>query len=608
MLLVLSLASYSQNNIFDHVEPPFWWSGMVEPKLQIVLHGENISHLEPKIDYPGIYLEQTISVENGNYLFLNLILDDVKPGFVPIIFHNPTTREIVTVNYEFKERKDNSASRVGFSTEDVIYLMMPDRFANGDTENDSSDEMKEQSDRKNPDGRHGGDLKGITEHLDYINDMGFTALWLNPFFENNNPSYSYHGYAITDFYNTDVRLGTNADYLKMVSKSHELGMKVIMDYILNHSSLYHWFIEDLPMKNWIHQHDEFTRSNFRAPVVQDPYASEYDKQKMLTGWFDHHMPDFDQRNELLNNYLIQNTIWWIEYADLDGVRLDTQPYPYKEMVSEWAERIFAEYPNFNIVGEAWLQKEGITAYFQESKRGKGYDSHIPSVTDFPFYFAVAQAFTENPGWTSGMARLYYIFAQDNLYPNAMNNLIFLDNHDINRFYNNVGKNLAHYKQGVTLLLTTRGIPQVYYGTEILMTGEEHKGHGFIREDYPGGWMNDKVNAFTGAGLSTDQLEAQEYMRKLLQWRKQSMAIKHGSLVHFLPENEVYVYFRKYKKESVMVIINNSSDSQVFDTNRYKECLYDTELGFDVMNDREIKFDDFTIKPYSSYIISFSNDK
>lgn len=602
--IVISLSLFSQTTPFDHVEPPFWWAGMKNSNVQILLHGDDISHLEPTTEAEGVIIEQVRRVTNPNYLFLDLNIADVKPGTIEFFFHNKANREIVTLEYEIMKREDGSCLREGFSAEDVIYLLMPDRFANGDPENDDMPGMKEKADRKNPNGRHGGDLKGVIDNLDYIDDMGFTALWLNPFQENNNPDYSYHGYAITDFYNTDPRMGTNKDFLQLVEMCHEKDMRVVMDYILNHSSLYHWFIEDLPTDSWIHRHEEFTYSNFRGSVISDPYASEFDTHQMLTGWFDKHMPDLDQRNELLAKYLIQNTIWWIEYAGLDGIRLDTQPYPYKEMVADWAEAIFTEYPNFNIVGEAWLQKEAITAYYQQTSRGKFYNSHIPSITDFPLHGAINRGLSQDEGWNTGLYDIYYTVAQDFLYNDPYKNVIFLDNHDVERFSFLTKQDMNIYKMGVAMILTMRGIPQVYYGTELLMDGEKAKGHGYIREDYPGGWNGDKVNAFSGEGLEDNVAEAQSYMKKILNWRKTSDAIHKGTLTHFLPENNKYVYFRSYEDDNVMVIINKSKKPMPFNPERYAECLNDKSGGTEIVSGMDVEFENLILEPGTAYIIEF----
>jgi glycosidase len=603
--LFLTIGLNAQEIKLERVDPPFWWTGMVKNDLQLLIYGNEISQATPEITYPGVELTEVIRVENPNYMFLNLVItDEAQPGKFNIVFRIGD-RLIPPYSYELRSRKEGSAMRKGFDKTDAIYLVMPDRFANGDPTNDNMPGMLEKAARNNPSGRHGGDIKGITNHLEYIKNLGFTAIWFNPLLENNNPEYSYHGYAITDFYKTDPRYGTNKDYKQLVTDCHNLGMKVIMDLIFNHCSVYSWMIRDLPEESWIHQFDEYTRSNFRASTITDPYASEYDLTKMLTGWFDKHMADLDQRNELLANYLIQNTIWWIEYSGIDGIRVDTQPYPYKEFMAQWSERVFEEYPNFNVVGEAWLQKESITAYFQKDAINKdGYNSNIPCITDFPLNYAMNSAFNEKDGWTEGLARLYYVLTQDFLYANPERNLIFVDNHDLNRYFSAVKEDINKWKAGITFLLTTRGIPMIYYGTEILMTGFEHDGHGQIRKDFPGGWPNDSKNTFTFEGRDSLQNVAFNYLQKLLTWRKNKNVIHHGKLKHFVPQDNVYVYFRYDDKECVMVAINNSGkEMKAISSERYEECLGKYNYAKNVITGETINYlDAFTLAPKSVLVL------
>lgn len=570
ILAILSLRGNGQEDI--RIEPPFWWTGMKSENLQLLIHHRDIASYNPKINYTGVTLEKVSVVENPNYLFLDLIIENTAtPGVFDIVFRD--NEDLISVPYELKQRAPGSSAREGFGRSDVIYLLMPDRFANGNRDNDQFETMQEKVNRSDPDGRHGGDLQGVINHLDYLEDLGITALWLNPFLENNNPSYSYHGYAITDFYRTDPRLGTNELYRQLADECHARGIKVIMDMIFNHSSLFHWFIQDLPSSDWIHQFPEFTRSNFRASAICDPYASEYDRDRMLRGWFDWHMPDLNQKNEFLKTYLIQNSIWWIEFSGINGIRLDTQPYPYKEMVAEWSDRIFSEYPSFNIVGEAWLQKAAITSYFQNNPRNRdGYRSNLRSVTDFPLHYALKKAFNENDTWTEGLARLYYILAQDFVYETPEMNVIFTDNHDVTRYFTSVEEDINKFKMGMAFLLTTRGIPMIYYGTEILMTGEEEKGHGFIRKDFPGGWPEDTRNAFSPEGRNKNENVAHDYLRHLLNWRKNTKVLHNGTLTHFVPENGTYVYFRHNENECIMVALNNSSEYKTISTDRFKECI------------------------------------
>lgn len=590
LILVLSLSSTLLAKVsIERVEPMNWWIGMKNTELQILVYGEAIATAEPTLKYDGVTIKEIKKVENPNYIFIYIdIAKTTKPGKFPIEFKQGK-KTVASYEYELKARNSKSDIHQGFDASDVIYLLMPDRFANGDTSNDSHKETLEKADRTNPNGRHGGDLQGVINNLDYISNTGFTAIWLNPFLENNQPAFSYHGYAITDFYKVDPRHGTNELFVKLVDQAHTKGLKIIMDMIFNHCGTEHWFHKDLPSQDWVNQHAEFTRSNFRAPAVVDPYASEYDKQKMVTGWFDTTMPDLNQKNQLLATYLIQNSIWWIEFSGIDGIRVDTQPYPFKEFMANWSKAIMTEYPSFNIVGEAWLNKIPITAYFQkDANNADGYNSHMPAVTDFPMYNALSAAFNENEGWTEGLARLYYILAQDFEYANPNNLVIFPDNHDLNRYYENMERDIRKYKMGLAYILTTRGIPQIYYGTEILMDGKEHEGHGFIRKDFPGGWEGDAKSAFTKEGRTDEQNDAYNYVSNILNWRKNNEVILHGKVLHFLPEDGVYVLFRYTESKAVMLILNNNNDKEKeIDTLRFNEILKGYSKGQEIISNTSL---------------------
>lgn len=597
-------AQEDQSSQIKRIEPPFWWIGMQHTELQIMLYGENIAGSTPTITYKGLEILEIRRVSNPNYLFIYLNINpQTQPGEFDINLKGTNSSEII--KYTLKQREAGSQNRKGFSNADVLYLLMPDRFSNGDPTNDNVKGMLESADRTNPDGRHGGDIKGISDHLDYLAGLGVTGLWINPLVENNNPKFSYHGYAITDFYNIDPRFGTNKDYVNLVNKCHSKNLKVVMDMIFNHCSINHWIIKDLPGQSWIHQYENFTKSNFRASTIMDPHASDFDLELMLTGWFDEQMADLDQRNELLATYLIQNSIWWIEFAGIDGIRIDTQPYPYKEFITLWGKRIFDEYPNFNVVGETWLQKESLIAYFQANEDPDAeYNSNIPCVTDFPMYFALNNAFKEKDSWTDGLARIYYVLAQDFLYPHAEKNMIFCDNHDLTRYFTSVGNNFDQWKMGISTLLTNRGIPTIYYGTEILMTGKESDGHGQIRKDFPGGWPGDARNAFTAEGRTPQENQAFKYLQTLLKWRKKQAAAQHGLLKQYVPQDDVYVYFRYLDKQSVMIILNNSrNELKAIDNNRFSESLNGFSYGKNVITGQTVNyFDSFTIPPKSSLII------
>ncbi len=588
-LLNFSQFSFSNNISFERIEPMFWWVGMQNPNLQLLVHGENIAQTDVSISYKGVKLNKVNKVENPNYLFLDLVISkNAKPGIFKIKF-TLNNKLVETYQYELKTRNKKPNIHQGFNASDAIYLLMPDRFSNGNPANDNVKTMLEKANRKDPNGRHGGDLQGIINHLDYISDLGFTALWINPFLENNMPKYSYHGYAITDFYKTDARLGTNKDYVRLVDSCHKRNLKVIMDMVFNHCGTENWFIKDLPMHDWIHQFPEFTRSNFHAPAIVDPHASDIDRKLMTNGWFDKTMADLNQKNKYLANYLIQNSIWWIEYSGIDGIRMDTYPYPDKEMMAEWEKRVFAEYPNFNIVGETWVQKVPFAAYWQKNSKISGrYNSMLPSLTDFPLYYAINKAFNEKEGWTEGMSRLYYVLAQDFLYPKPNNLLVFADNHDLDRIFSSLNKDIRKFKMAMAFLLTVRGIPEIYYGTEILMKGFSSQGHGFIRKDFPGGWQGDTVNAFTAKGRSDLQNNAFNYLQNILIWRKNEPVICTGKFKHFIPEAGIYVYFRYNERKTVMVILNNNDKAdKTVNTSRFAECMKDYKTGFDIISHKQI---------------------
>ena len=558
---------------FDRVDPAFWWVGMKNTDLQILFYNGHldIGNYEASVNYPGVSVKEKIKVENPHYLFLTLqVSPSTTAGVMSIQFK--AGKKSFSYSYELKN-KSTAANRIqGFNARDVLYLIMPDRFANGDTKNDTLRGFYEGVHREKPFGRHGGDLKGIAEHLDYIQELGVTALWLNPVLENNQKRESYHGYAITDLYKIDQRFGSNEEYVSLIEKCHARGIKMIQDMVINHIGNQHWLVLDPPEKNWIHQFPEFTRSNYRSEVVSDPYQSSYDLNKMSNGWFDYTMPDVNQSNPLFATYLIENSLWWIEYAGIDGIRMDTYPYPDKNFMAIWAQRILEEYPKFNIVGEVLMNLKPLIAYWQQGAVNKdGYQSHLPSVIDFPLTNAVNAALNEKGSWDGGLARVYTNLSQDFIYPDANANVTFLDNHDMSRYYYNMGKNMNKFKMGLIFLLTTRGIPQLYYGTELLMDGD-YSIHPTVRRDMPGGWKEDQVNSFAASGRSIEQNEAFDFMKKLLSWRKTKPVIHQGKLVHFIPEDNIYVYFRSNEKETVMVIMNGNDTVKKLKTDRFAESI------------------------------------
>jgi len=601
LLSLLSANAQKKKQIdIKRIEPAFWWTGLQQKEIQLLVYGTEISGANVEINYPGVVISKIEQVENPNYQFIYLKLDEnVKPGVVTINFKEGKLKK--TIPFELKSRSKTTYK--GFNASDAIYLITPDRFANGNTANDSIKSLYQGVNRNKPFSRHGGDIQGIINQLDYIQNLGMTALWINPLTENNQPEFSYHGYAITDFYKVDARFGSNEDFKKLTDLCHQRNMKMIIDLVFNHCGNEHWFIKDLPEKNWIHQFDTFTQSNYRLATTADPHASQFDKEKMEKGWFDRHMPDLNQENPRLATYLIQNTIWWIEYLGLDGIRVDTHPYPEKNFMSRWTKTIMDQYPDFNIVGEVWEEHVLLTSYYQTNATNTdGYQGYLPSITDFPLCFAINTGLMQNDGWAEGMAKIYYALAQDFAYTQPNNNVIFLDNHDITRFATNMKGDIAKQKIGFALLATLRGIPQVYYGMEIGMLGSGDN-HGTLRADFPGGWKEDKRNAFAQTGRTQEENELVNYLSKVFTWRKNANAIHNGKLMHFVPENGTYVYFRYTDTESVMVVTNNTTQEKTLALDRFKERVSGYQLGKEVVSEKTFNLNQsITIPANTTYII------
>ena len=584
LAVFISPIKSSETYRIDHLEPPFWWAGMAENKLQLMVHGKNISDLEPEFFHPGIEINQVHRLSNPNYLFIDLFLsEEAIPGEFEIIF-NKEGQPKTKYNYTLLKREPDSADRQGFSQADVIYLITPDRYANGDPGNDSSSQLKEKQNRLKKGGRHGGDIQGIIDHLDYISDMGFTQVWLNPVLENDQHTYSYHGYSTTDYYNIDARFGNNELYKVLSKEAKKRGIGLVMDLILNHIGSEHWWMKDLPTIDWINNDGKFVRSNHIHESVHDPHLTESQRDLFTSGWFVETMPDLNQNYTFLANYLIQNSIWWIEYADLSGFRIDTYPYIDKNFLSIWSKRIATEYPRFNFVGEEWSSNPTMVSYWQKgSNRYDDYDSYIPSMMDFPLQEALVNGLLGNEDWNSGIVDIFRVISNDFQYGDPYNLVVFAGNHDMKRIYSQLNEQMDLYKMAMTIINTVRGIPQIYYGTEIAMssTGD----HGALRKDFPGGWPGDKVNAFTGRSLNKKELEAQNFIRKLLNWRKENIAITMGNMIHYPVENGIYVYFRSYNEALVMVIINNNKRSKIIDPNRFNEVIAEKKQGISILDNK-----------------------
>ncbi|PXY01222.1 alpha-amlyase [Marinifilum breve] len=583
VLFLGNITAFAKNKI-DHLEPAFWWVGMKSPKLQLLVHGENISDLKPELNYAGVSIDKVSRVSNPNYLFVDLLIEkDTKAGEFDILFKKGK-KTAVSYKYQLLEREEGSAERIGFTPKDVMYLITPDRFVNGNAENDNVAGLKEQVDRSDSNGRHGGDIQGMINSLDYIADMGFTAIWVNPLLENDQEKYSYHGYSTTDYYKIDGRYGSNEEYQKLSRLAKEKGVGLIMDVILNHCGSEHWWMKDVPSVDWINNKGEFMQCTHKRSTIQDSYASKEDLKQFADGWFVKTMPDLNQRNEFMATYLIQNAIWWIEYAGLSGIRVDTYPYSDAEFLAEWTGRVMEEYPNFNIVGEEWSTNPAIVSYWQKGKvNHDGYRSNLPSLMDFPLQNAMVEALTKEETWGTGWIKLYEMLANDFLYFDPGNLVIFPDNHDMARIFDQVERDYDLYKMAIVYTLTMRGIPQIYYGTEILAKSDAGGDHGKLRTDFPGGWEGDQINAFTGEGLSDQEKDAQAFMKRILNWRKTSDVIHNGKLMHYAPELGIYSYFRYSDAGKVMVILNKNKEAAQIKTARYHEMLNGNETGKDIIS-------------------------
>ena len=606
LLLTSALVSSAQGFKTIRVEPPSWWTGFKNTELQLLVYATDIGKTNAAIFYPGVELKRMHIMDNPDYVFLDVVISkDAEPGGAPISFYENGVK-VAEYLYEINAREEKSLQRKSFTSSDVIYLITPDRFSNGDASNDDFTGFLEKADRSNPDGRHGGDIKGIINHLDYIKDLGATAIWINPLLENNMAKYSYHGYSTTDYYRTDPRFGSNNDYLNLSYYTHKNGMKLIMDMVLNHCGLNHWWMADPPAKDWFNAWPEFTRTSYRSSTVSDPYRSEYDSLRFVKGWFDKTMPDLNQHNPYLARYLIQNSIWWIEFAGLDGIRLDTYPYAYKDFMAEWDKEILAEYPDLNIVGECWSAYPDGIAYWQKDALNKdNFNTGLPSVFDFAMYDALKVAFNEKDGWSSGISKLYEILSRDFNYANPSDIVVFADNHDVDRYLATQGQDVRKLKMAMAFILTTRGIPLIYSGTEMLVTTENGKnGDGEKRKDFPGGWKNDSINGFTGTNLSPAQQDMKQYLKLLMNWRKNKEVIHSGKLKHFVPQDGVYTYFRYNDNECVMVCINNNeTDAKTIDRSRYGEFLDKYQSGKEIITGQVIQdLSTIIVQPKSATIV------
>ena len=600
LLIILLVSSISYSQQIERIEPPFWWEGFKNTSLQLLIYGENISNLDFKIKSDIVELVSVEKAENPNYIFLNLEVNDkgISGDFDIDYGEN-------SIKYNINKKELDSENHFGFSSSDVLCLITPDRFINGDYTNDNHPDMLEKATR-GPWGRHGGDLKGINDNLNYLIDLGYTALWLNPILENNMIKSSYHGYSTTDYYKVDPRFGSNEEFKNLTKKADKMGVKMVMDIIPNHSGSEHWFVKDPPFSNWLNFNNSYSQTTHRRQTVQDIHASEYDKKHFSDGWFVETMPDLNQKNKFMSTYLIQNAIWWIEYSGIKGYRVDTYPYADKNFMSDWTYEIMNEYPNFNIVGEEWSDTPIITSYWQAGKTNHdGYISYLPSLMDFPLQISFSEALNDEITWGKGFVKPYRTIAYDFLYGDPYNLVVFPDNHDMTRFLTQVDNDLNLFKMGLVFYTTVRGIPQFYYGTEVLMNSNDNpRSHDVIRSEFPGGWKDHKVSALTGMGLTSDQIEFQNFFKRLLNWRKNNKVIHEGNFIHFTPKEqvEIYSYFRILGDKIVWTIFNRKEETQTIKLEKYQEVLKGKSKGYDVINDKTIDLSNLKISPKSALII------
>jgi len=576
---IASTLSLSVNGNELNVSPPNWWAEMASSSLELMVYGKGVSDDTVRlVNKEGVTssvkIEKVQALDSDNYLFVTLDTQNALPGDITLSFEDEDG-SVRQVQYALQPRTKGSSKRQGFSAKDAIYLIAPDRFANGTSNNDNVAGYNDVADRQNKGGRHGGDIQGIIEHIDYISDMGFTQIWTMPMLENAMDAYSYHGYSTTDYYKIDPRFGSNQDYLRLSRHAQEQGVGIIMDMVLNHIGSNHQWMTDKPSDDWINNKGTFKGTTHKRESLHDPHAVTSDIKGFSDGWFVPTMPDLNQRNPHLAKYLIQNAIWWVEYANLSGIRVDTYSYSDKDFLAQWTQALMNEYPNFNIVGEEWSVNPAITAYWQAgSQKHDNYQSALPSVMDFPLQSAVVKALDSNDSWNSGFISVYETLATDFLYGDANNLVVFPDNHDMSRIYTQVGHDLQKWNMAMTLLLTTRGIPQVFYGTEILMSNKGTDDHGIIRTDFPGGWSEDnEKNGFTGKGLSEDEKWAQDRVKSLLSLRQKHPEFFEGKLKHYAPKDGVYTYFRIPESDSdgmLMVILSKKEQSLML--NQYAEML------------------------------------
>ena len=601
VFFALSIAIQAQD--LHKIEPESWWVGMQMNTVEFMVYGKDISELIA--ESKTLEVQKSVGLESPNYLFVTAkIPADAIIGDHTFVFRNTKGKKIGRLMVHIGAREEGSAARKGFSSADFIYLLTPDRFRNGDPRNDYVKGMLEGPNRELKGGRHGGDLAGVIESLDYFKHLGVSSLWLNPVLENDMPSYSYHGYAMTDLYAVDPRYGSNELYKELADKAKEKGIGLIMDQVANHIGSSHPWMADLPSEDWVNQWPEFTQTNHMKVSRFDPHAAEVYRKQFTDGWFVETMPDLNQRNEKLARYLIQNSIWWVEYLGLHGIRMDTWSYPEKQFLANWTKAVLDEYPNFNIVGEEWVSDPSLISYWQAgTAKMDDYTTYLPSVMDFPLQSALIEGLKGESGWRSSMTKIYESLTNDYMYGDVNNIMIFPDNHDMSRIYTQLDEDYDKWKMAMAFLFTTRGTLQFYYGTEILMGNPGTEDHGIIRSDFPGGWEGDPINAFTGEGLTAQQKEAFAYIQSLAHLRRESCALNMGTLLHYIPQNEVYVYFRTFEDEHKMIVLNRNSEEVSLDLSRFQQGLEDFSAAIEVWTGETTSLEEtLTIAPMGALIL------
>ena len=596
----------------DHIEPENWYVGMKNSSLQLMVYGKNIRDSRVSVDYPGVKIDSLVRLDSPNYLFVYLNLSGAKPGNMVLNIDGKK------VNYPLKARTMSGDKRIGFDNSDVLYMLMPDRFASG---RNITKPMKGLNpyvvDRSKPSLRHGGDLEGVRQHLDYFNQLGVTALWFTPVLENNSPDMNsqstYHGYATTNYYRVDPRFGTNEDYARLVAEAHAKGLKVVMDMIFNHCGYDHPWVKDMPSKDWFNTPEwmkkgdsYYLQTSYKLTPVLDPYASKVDKRETVDGWFVRSMPDLNQKNPHVMTYLIQNSEWWIETIGIDGIRMDTYPYADRKAMSQWMKILNEEYPNFNTVGETWVTEPAYTAAWQKDSKLSKVNSYLKTVMDFSFYDKINLAkHEETDAWWKGLNRIYNSLCYDYLYENPSSVMAFIENHDTDRFLEN-GKDTLALKQALALLLTINRIPQLYYGTEVLMNGTKEVTDGNVRCDFPGGFAGDKHNAFTAEGRTKTENSMFNWLSKLLKWRRNNMVITKGKQIQFIPYKGVYVIARQWNDQTILTILNGTSQAVTLPLDRYAEVIGNHQEAKDVISGRKVKLgSELQLKARDTKVIELS---